>query len=85
MQNEHDLYAQVGKQRLRPPTSFASRKYGKPLVNLITRMWQHSPSSRPSMTEVVADLEMIRQSALIQDDASKLQALQSALGATRLR
>ncbi|OAV97954.1 TKL protein kinase [Puccinia triticina 1-1 BBBD Race 1] len=51
--NEHAIFEEVGKNRLRPSTSSVRRKWGREIVALIDRMWDNSSDARPAMPEVV--------------------------------
>lgn len=51
--NEHAIFAEVGKNGLRPSTSMIRRKWGREIVGLMERMWDDDPDARPLMPEVV--------------------------------
>lgn len=51
--NEHAIFEEVGKNKLRPSTSMIRRKWGREIVALIERMWDTNPDARPAMPEVV--------------------------------
>lgn len=51
--NEHAIFEEVGKNKLRPSTSMVRRKWGREIVALIDRMWDTNPDARPAMPEVV--------------------------------
>ena len=78
--NEHDVFHQVGKQRVRPPLGVARRRFGRPFASLLERMWAHSPALRPDITTVVRELEVIRESASRETDT--IARLQSAMSGT---
>ncbi|BGP13780.1 hypothetical protein JCM10213_006388 [Rhodosporidiobolus nylandii] len=56
-QNEHAIYHDVGAKQIRPPTGPLRRQWGGEIVDLITTMWDQDPAQRPSMTQVVTELE----------------------------
>ncbi|PLW38510.1 hypothetical protein PCASD_13758 [Puccinia coronata f. sp. avenae] len=51
--NEHAIFEEVGKNKLRPNTSMIRRKWGREIVALIDRMWDNNSDARPAMPEVV--------------------------------
>ncbi|EGG00060.1 uncharacterized protein MELLADRAFT_118156 [Melampsora larici-populina 98AG31] len=51
--NEHAIFAEVGKNGLRPSTSQIRRKWGREIVGLIEKMWDDDSDRRPLMPEVV--------------------------------
>lgn len=51
--NEHAIFAEVGKNGLRPSTSQIRRKWGREIVGLIEKMWDDDSEKRPLMPEVV--------------------------------
>ncbi|GAC94003.1 hypothetical protein PHSY_001572 [Pseudozyma hubeiensis SY62] len=57
--NEHQIYQDVGQKRQRPYTGFIRRQFGGEIVDLLDRMWDHTPKNRPSMTEVCSELESL--------------------------
>ncbi|KAE8267162.1 hypothetical protein A4X09_0g5181 [Tilletia walkeri] len=57
--NEHQIYLDVGQKRLRPYTGAIRRQFGDDVVELLDRMWHHSPRERPTMTEVCEELEVL--------------------------
>ena len=57
--NEHQIYQDVGQKRLRPYTGSIRRQFGGEIVDLLDRMWEHSPKERPTMTEVCEELERL--------------------------
>ncbi|KAK0551695.1 hypothetical protein OC846_003185 [Tilletia horrida] len=57
--NQHQIYLDVGQKRLRPKTGFIRRQYGGEIVELLDRMWHHTPRERPTMTEVCEELELL--------------------------
>ena len=59
--NEHQIYQDVGQKRQRPYTGFIRRQFGGEIVDLLDRMWDHTPKNRPSMTEVCNELEALVQ------------------------
>ncbi|CAH7666177.1 TKL protein kinase [Phakopsora pachyrhizi] len=54
--NEHAIFAEVGKNKLRPSTSMIRRKWGRDIVSLIEKMWDNEPDARPGMPDVVRGL-----------------------------
>ncbi|GAA6029287.1 hypothetical protein JCM8097_003604 [Rhodosporidiobolus ruineniae] len=58
-QNEHAIYHDVGARQLRPATGPLRRQWGGEVVDLVTAMWAQDASDRPSMTQVVAELELM--------------------------
>lgn len=63
-QNEHAIYHDVGAKNLRPPPGPLRRQWGGEIVDLMESMWAQDPSQRPSMTEVVAQLEKLKRERL---------------------
>uniref|UniRef100_V5ET33 Protein kinase n=2 Tax=Kalmanozyma brasiliensis (strain GHG001) TaxID=1365824 RepID=V5ET33_KALBG len=59
--NEHQIYQDVGQKRQRPYTGFIRRQFGGEIVDLLDRMWDHTPKNRPTMTEVCTELESLIQ------------------------
>lgn len=57
--NEHAIFEEVGKNKLRPSTSMIRRKWGREIVALIERMWDTNPDARPAMPEVVRLLKYL--------------------------
>ncbi|KAL1406071.1 hypothetical protein Q8F55_007754 [Vanrija albida] len=57
--NEHYIYDAVGQKQKRPPLSGLRKHWGAEPVNLIERMWHQDPAERPTMSDVVADLEAL--------------------------
>lgn len=57
--NEHYIYEAVGRQNKRPSVSGLRKHWGAEPVNLMERMWHQDPAERPTMSDVVADLEAI--------------------------
>ncbi|TXT08755.1 hypothetical protein VHUM_02883 [Vanrija humicola] len=57
--NEHYIYDAVGQKQKRPPLSGLRKHWGTEPVNLIERMWHQDPAERPTMSDVVADLEAL--------------------------
>ncbi|KIJ69107.1 hypothetical protein HYDPIDRAFT_105676 [Hydnomerulius pinastri MD-312] len=55
--NEHAIYETVGAKRQRPSISGLRKQYCPEIVDLLERMWAHDPADRPTMTEIVEELE----------------------------
>ncbi|EMD38101.1 hypothetical protein CERSUDRAFT_113236 [Gelatoporia subvermispora B] len=59
--NEHAIYDIVGNKRQRPSVSSLRKQWCPEIVDLIERMWAHEHQDRPSMTEVVEELQELVQ------------------------
>nr|XP_019047937.1 TKL protein kinase [Kwoniella bestiolae CBS 10118]OCF26867.1 TKL protein kinase [Kwoniella bestiolae CBS 10118] len=57
--NEHYIYDAVGAKHKRPSVAGLRKHWGDEPVNLMERMWHQDPAERPTMTDVVADLESL--------------------------
>lgn len=57
--NEHYIYDAVGQKHKRPPLAGLRKHWGAEPVNLVERMWHQDPAERPTMSDVVADLEAL--------------------------
>ena len=57
--NEHYIYDAVGQKHRRPSTAGLRKHWGTEPVNLMERMWHQDPKERPTMTDVVTDLEVL--------------------------
>ncbi|OCF31382.1 TKL protein kinase [Kwoniella heveanensis BCC8398] len=57
--NEHYIYDAVGAKHRRPSIAGLRKHWGDEPVNLMERMWHQDPAERPTMTDVVADLESL--------------------------
>ncbi|KAI0063443.1 hypothetical protein BV25DRAFT_1883939 [Artomyces pyxidatus] len=55
--NEHAIYDIVGAKRQRPSLSGLRKQWCPEIVELVERMWAHEHQERPTMTEVVSELE----------------------------
>ncbi|KAI0332549.1 hypothetical protein GY45DRAFT_1320746 [Cubamyces sp. BRFM 1775] len=55
--NEHAIYDAVGAKKQRPSISGLRKLWCPEIVDLVEHMWQHDPQERPTMTEVVHELE----------------------------
>ncbi|WVO18298.1 hypothetical protein L204_106013 [Cryptococcus depauperatus] len=55
--NEHYIYDAVGAKQRRPSIAGLRKHWGNGPVDLMERMWAQDPAARPTMTEVVKDLE----------------------------
>ncbi|KAM0746890.1 kinase-like protein, partial [Meredithblackwellia eburnea MCA 4105] len=58
--NEHAIYDAVGQKNIRPSTASLGRTWGAEILELINAMWQSDHTRRPSMAQVVAELEIIK-------------------------
>ncbi|TFK54598.1 hypothetical protein OE88DRAFT_1693351 [Heliocybe sulcata] len=58
--NEHAIYEIVGAKRQRPSISGLRKQWCPEVVDLMDRMWIHEPQERPTMTEVVQELERLQ-------------------------
>jgi serine/threonine protein kinase len=57
--NEHYIYDAVGNKQRRPSVAGLRKHWGAEPVNLMERMWHQDPGERPTMTDVVVDLEVL--------------------------
>ncbi|OJA12548.1 hypothetical protein AZE42_08138 [Rhizopogon vesiculosus] len=57
--NEHAIYDTVGAKRQRPLISGLRKQWCPEIIDLLERMWAHDPNDRPTMSEVVQELEDI--------------------------
>lgn len=57
--NEHAIYDIVGAKRQRPSTAGLRKQWCPDIIDLLERMWAHEPNDRPTMSEVVRELERI--------------------------
>ncbi|KAI0636513.1 hypothetical protein C8Q77DRAFT_1188904 [Trametes polyzona] len=58
--NEHAIYEAVGaKKQSRPSVSGLRKLWCPEIVDLVERMWQQDPQDRPTMSEVVHELERL--------------------------
>ncbi|KAF8264232.1 kinase-like domain-containing protein [Lactarius quietus] len=55
--NEHAIYEAVGSKRQRPSVSGLRKQWCPEIVDLIERMWAQEHHDRPTMTEVVTEVE----------------------------
>lgn len=61
--NEHAIYEAVGSKRQRPSVSGLRKQWCPEIVDLIERMWAQEHQDRPTMTEVVTEVEeLVRKS-----------------------
>ncbi|KAI9459501.1 hypothetical protein BJY52DRAFT_1266235 [Lactarius psammicola] len=61
--NEHAIYEAVGSKRQRPSVSGLRKQWCPEIVDLIERMWAQEHQDRPTMTEVVIEVEeLVRKS-----------------------
>ncbi|KAG2116579.1 uncharacterized protein F5147DRAFT_673515 [Suillus discolor] len=57
--NEHAIYDIVGTKRQRPSITGLRKQWCPDIIDLLERMWAHDPNDRPTMSEVVKELERI--------------------------
>ncbi|KAK4684469.1 hypothetical protein P7C73_g5703, partial [Tremellales sp. Uapishka_1] len=57
--NDHYIYDAVGAKHRRPTVAGLRKQWGSEPVNLMERMWHQDPRERPTMTDVVTDLETL--------------------------
>jgi serine/threonine protein kinase len=57
--NEHAIYQEVGFKKMRPSTATMRRQWGGDILDLIEKMWHQNPASRPTMSQVVEELEIM--------------------------
>lgn len=57
--NEHAIYEAVGTKRQRPSIAGLRKQYCPEVVDLVERMWAHEPVERPTMSQVVTELQSI--------------------------
>ena len=57
--NEHAIYEAVGQKRQRPSLSGLRKQWCPEIVNLIERMWAQDPNDRPTIAEVVEEIQDI--------------------------
>ncbi|KAI6005837.1 hypothetical protein EDD15DRAFT_2214117 [Pisolithus albus] len=57
--NEHAIYEAVGAKRQRPSISGLKKQWCPEILDLIERMWAQDPGDRPTMIEVVQELERL--------------------------
>ncbi|GJE96950.1 protein kinase [Phanerochaete sordida] len=57
--NEHAIYDLVGAKRQRPSTHGLKNRWCPEIVDLMEHMWEQDPADRPTMTEVVQELERL--------------------------
>lgn len=55
--NEHAIYQEVGQKQMRPSLATMHRQWGGDIIRLVERMWAQAPAQRPTMSEVVRELE----------------------------
>ncbi|TFY78809.1 hypothetical protein EWM64_g5203 [Hericium alpestre] len=57
--NEHAIYELVGAKRQRPSVSGLRKQWCPEIVDLMERMWAQEHQDRPTVSEVVAELEVL--------------------------
>lgn len=57
--NEHAIYSEAGQKKIRPSLIAARRVYGQGIADLIEAMWQADFKDRPSMSQVVLELQVL--------------------------
>ncbi|KAL7421198.1 hypothetical protein Q5752_004083 [Cryptotrichosporon argae] len=55
--NEHYIYDAVGQKQRRPSVAGLRKHWGDEAVDLVQRMWHQDPALRPTMSDVVDDLQ----------------------------
>jgi mitogen-activated protein kinase kinase kinase 13 len=55
--NEHAIYDAVGAKGQRPSVNGLTKRWCPEIVALIERMWAQDHKDRPTMSEVVGELE----------------------------
>ncbi|KIK59499.1 hypothetical protein GYMLUDRAFT_169523 [Collybiopsis luxurians FD-317 M1] len=55
--NEHAIYEIVGSKKQRPPLNGLRKQWCPEIVDLVERMWAQEHQDRPTMSEVVEELE----------------------------
>ncbi|BGP53785.1 hypothetical protein JCM8202v2_001357 [Rhodotorula sphaerocarpa] len=70
-QNEHAIYHDVGVKKIRPHPGPLRRQWGGEIVDLMQAMWEQEPAQRPAMSEVVANLELLRKDHVSKKPSSK--------------
>jgi hypothetical protein len=53
------IYDQVGHKKMRPSTASMRRQWGGEVVDVVSAMWDQDPTARPSMRQVVLELEVL--------------------------
>ena len=59
--NEHAVYDAVGAKKQRPPLTGLRKLWCPEVIDLLERMWAQEPQDRPTMCEVVEELETLLQ------------------------
>lgn len=67
--NEHAIYQEVGQKQMRPSTATMRRQWGGEILDLVEKMWAQIPAQRPTMTQVVQELE-----GLLQAEKARIRA-----------
>ncbi|TBU35504.1 hypothetical protein BD311DRAFT_734731 [Dichomitus squalens] len=60
--NEHAIYDAVGAKKQRPSVAGLRKQWCPEIVDLIEHMWAQDPADRPTMSEVVQEVERIKSS-----------------------
>jgi len=58
--NEHAIYEAVGTRKLRPSVHGLRKQWCHEIVDLLERMWAQDPRDRPTMSDVVIELDNMR-------------------------
>jgi len=58
--NEHAIYEAVGSRKQRPGINGLRKQWSPEIVDLLERMWAQDPRDRPTMSEVVVELDNMR-------------------------
>lgn len=65
------IYHDVGVKKIRPHPGPLRRQWGGEIVDLMQAMWEQEPAQRPAMSEVVANLELLRKDHVGKKPSSK--------------
>lgn len=68
------IYHDVGAKQLRPPAGPLRRQWGSEIIDLMSEMWEQDPAQRPSMTQVVAELQRLIAAEKAKERAAKRAA-----------
>ncbi|KAI1783995.1 hypothetical protein LXA43DRAFT_1101882 [Ganoderma leucocontextum] len=58
--NEHAIYEAVGAKKQRPSMSGLRKQWCPEIIDLVEHMWVQDPSERPTMSEVVEEVDRIK-------------------------
>lgn len=62
--NEHAIYDAVGSKHQRPAVAGLAKQWCSEIVELMEQMWSQDPKDRPDMTNVVEQLENLKETYL---------------------